>query len=121
MENALAILQDIREVQRGSQIQNKNQECRQKSSSLSGSSSLKGHRISGLLSPMAMSPSRKISTSSINSNVYTNDPADHVISTNSLNQADENVSSIKHLDAKRENRSQLDTLSVKSAIMQPME
>ena len=121
MENALAILQDIREVQRGSQIQNKNQEYRQKRTSHTGSTSSKGHRISGLLSPMAMSPSRKISSSSTNSNFYNNDPADHMVSTNSLNQADENVTTIKHLDAKRENRPQLDTLSVKSAIIPQLE
>ena len=69
MENALALLQDIREAQRGSQFQNKSREHHQKCVSQHSSTSVKGHRISGLLSPMALSPSRKISSSSTNSNL----------------------------------------------------
>ena len=118
MENALALLQDIREAQRDHHFQHKNKDHHQKSASYTASNSLKSSKMSGLLSPMTMSPSRKISNSSTNSTFYTHDAADHMISNNSLNQGDDGVSSLKHFGAaKHENRPQPDTISVKSANM----
>ena len=117
MENALALLQDIREAQRDHHLKHKNKD-HQKSASYTASNSLKSSKMSGLLSPMTMSPSRKISNSSTNSTFYTHDAADHIVSNNSLSQADDGVSSLKHFGAaKHENRPQSDTISVKSVNM----
>ena len=114
MENALALLQDIREAQRDTQYQGKSKDNHNKSSTFTAPNNLKTSKIGGLLSPMTMSPSRKISNSSTNSTFFTHDTADR-ISNNSLNQGDEGVSSLKHFGGKYENRPQADTLSVKSA------
>ena len=111
MENALALLQDIREAQRSNNCKSKKHDSQQKSV-LSKK---------GLLSPMNMSPSRKISNSSTNSTFYTNDQADHMVSNSSLNQPEEAHIAIRNLGTRRENRSQLDTLSLKSAVVPPME
>ena len=114
MENALALLQDIREAQRDKQIQGKAKDHHHKSSS-AATSSIKSSKMSGLLSPMTMSPSRKISNSSTNSNFYIQDTTEHMISNTSLNQTDDGVSSLKHFGGKQENRPHADTLSIKSA------
>lgn len=114
MESALALLQDIREAQRDNQIHGKAKDHHHKSSS-AATNSIKSSKMSGLLSPMTMSPSRKISNSSTNSNFYIQDTTEHMISNTSLNQTDDGVSSLKHFGGKQENRPHADTLSIKSA------
>ena len=120
MENALAVLQDIRELQRGQHCQ-KHQDVQQKSGSNSDGNSLKRPKIGGLLSPMTMSPSRKISSSSIHSAISAHVQADHMVSNSSLNQADDGVITTGNYGGKGGNRAQFDTLSIKSAGMPPME
>ena len=111
MENALSLLQDIREYQRSQQPQ-KYPDGQQKPGTI------KTSKKSGLLSPLSMSPSRKISNSSVNFENSAHLSTSHNVSSSSLNKTDDIVNSMD-FDGAGGNQLQFDTLSVKSIALTP--
>ena len=121
MENALAVLQDIREFQQGQHCK-KHQDGQQKSGSNNAGNSVKSSKIGGLLTPTAMSPSRKVSIHSTNSAVsMLNVHEDNFVSSSISNRADDVLTRTENFGAKERKRSQFDTMSVTSAGMPPIE
>ena len=113
MENALSLLQDIREYQRSQQYQ-KYQDGQQRPGSI------KTSKKGGLLSPLAMSPSRKISSPSVNFENSAHISTSHNVSSSSLNKTDDIVTAMD-FDGKGGNHLHFDTLSVKSVALTPLE
>ena len=121
MENALALLQDIRQAQRTSQFQNKYEDHNSKGIPYNAKNGVKGSKISEILSPLNMSPSRKISSGSTSSTFLTHDLKEQASSRNSSTLGDDFLGSKKNARASKDSRSHLDTLSIKSAVIPSIE
>ena len=121
MENALALLQDIRQAQRTSQFPNKYEDHNLKGISHPAKNGVKGSKISEILSPLNMSPSRKISSGSTSSTFLTQDLKEQASSRNSSTPADDFLGNKKSARVSKESRSHLDTLSIKSAVIPSIE
>ena len=121
MENALALLQDIRQAQRTSQFQNKYEDHNSKGISYNAKNGVKGSKISEILSPLNMSPSRKISSGSTSSTFLTHDLKEQASSRNSSTLAEDFIGNKRNARASKDSRSHLDTLSIKSAVIPSIE
>ena len=121
MENALALLQDIRQAQRTSQFQNKYEDHNSKGIPYNAKNGVKGSKISEILSPLNMSPSRKISSGSTSSTFLTHDLKEQASSRNSSTLAEDFIGNKRNARASKDSRSHLDTLSIKSAVIPSIE
>ena len=121
MENALALLQDIRQAQRTSQFQNKYEDHNSKGIPYNAKNGVKGSKISEILSPLHMSPSRKISSGSTSSTFLTQDLKEQASSRNSSTLAEDFIGNKRNARASKDSRSHLDTLSIKSAVIPSIE
>ena len=121
MENALALLQDIRQAQRTSQFENKYEDHNSKGIPYNAKNGVKGSKISEILSPLNMSPSRKISSGSTSSTFLTHDLKEQASSRNSSTLAEDFIGNKRNARASKDSRSHLDTLSIKSAVIPSIE